>query len=101
MASDSQTAVGMIETIGAVAALAAADAMVKAANVKLIRHEQVGGGLVTVMVTGEVGAVREAMRAAAAAAESLGGQVISVHIIQRPHAEVLGRLSPNRNPPID
>jgi ethanolamine utilization protein EutM len=91
----------MIETMGAVAALAAADAMVKAANVRLIRREQVGGGLVTVLITGEVGAVREAMRAAAGAAESLGGHVISMHVIPRPHSEVSGRLSLNRNLAID
>ncbi len=101
MAGDTQTALGMIETIGAVAALAAADAMVKAANVKLISREQIGGGLVTVLITGEVAAVREAMRAAAAAAESLGGQVIRVHVIPRPHTEVLGHLWLNSNLPID
>ncbi len=101
MAGDMHTALGLIETIGAVAALAATDAMLKAANVKLISCEQVGGGLVTVLITGEVGAVREAMRAAAAAAESLGGQVISVHVIPRPHTEVLGHLSLTRNSPID
>jgi ethanolamine utilization protein EutM len=82
----------MIETMGAVAALAAADAMVKAANVKLISCEQVGGGLVTVLINGEVGAVREAMRAAATAAESLGGKVLSVHVIPRPAVEVSGHL---------
>ncbi len=101
VAGDIQTALGMIETIGAVAAWAAADAMVKAAKVNLISVEQVGGGLVTVLITGEVGAVREAMRAAAVAAESLGGQLISVHVIARPHTEVSGHLSLNRNLPID
>jgi ethanolamine utilization protein EutM len=101
MAGNIQTALGLIETIGAVAALAAADAMVKAANVKLISREQVGGGLVTVLITGEVGAIREAMHAAVAAAQSLGGQVISVHVIPRPHTEVFGHLSLNRNPLID
>jgi ethanolamine utilization protein EutM len=97
MAGEVQTALGMIETTGAVAALAAADAMVKAANVKLISREPVGGGLVTVLITGEVGAVREAMRAAAAAAESLGGQVISVHVIPRPHTDVSRHLLLSRN----
>jgi len=101
MAGDIQTALGMIETIGAVAALAAADAMVKAAHVKLISREQVGGGIVTVLITGEVAAVREAMRAAAAAAECLGGQVIRVHVIPRPHTEVLFHLGLNSNLPID
>ncbi len=93
MAGEIQTALGMIETMGAVAALAAADAMVKAANVKLISREQVGGSLVTVLITGEVGAVREAMRAAAAAVESLDGQVVSLHVIPRPDLEVSGHFS--------
>jgi len=91
----------MIETMGTVAALAAADAMVKAANVKLMGSEQVGGGLVTVLITGEVGAVREALRAAAAAAESLGEQLVRVHVIPRPHREVVGHLWLNRNLPFD
>ena len=101
MAGDIQTALGMIETMGVVGALAAADAMVKAAKVNLISVEQVGGGLVTVLITGEVGAVREAMRAAAAAVGSLGGQVVSLHVIPRPHTEVSGHFSLNRNLPID
>jgi ethanolamine utilization protein EutM len=67
--------------------------MVKAANVKLISREQVGGGLVTVLITGEVGAVREAMCAAAAAVETLGGQVVCLHVMPRPHTDVSGHLA--------
>ena len=80
-------ALGMIETKGLVAAIEAADAMVKSANVQLIGKEQVGGGLVTVMVRGDVGAVKAATDAGAAAAEKVG-ELISVHVIARPHAEV-------------
>lgn len=80
-------ALGMVETKGLVAAIEAADAMVKAANVQLVGKEQVGGGLVTVMVRGDVGAVKAATDAGAAAAEKVG-ELISVHVIPRPHAEV-------------
>ncbi len=80
-------ALGMIETKGLVGAIEAADAMVKAANVSLIGKEQVGGGLVTVMVRGDVGAVKAATDAGAAAAERVG-ELISVHVIPRPHSEV-------------
>ena len=80
-------ALGMIETRGLVASIEAADAMVKAANVKLIGREQVGGGLVTVMVRGDVGAVKAAVDAGAAAAKNVG-ELISVHVIPRPHNEV-------------
>lgn len=80
-------ALGMIETKGLVAAIEAADAMVKSANVQLIGKEQVGGGLVTVMVRGDVGAVKAATDAGAAAAEKVG-ELISVHVIARPHVEV-------------
>ncbi|SFA99092.1 ethanolamine utilization microcompartment protein EutM [Clostridium frigidicarnis] len=80
-------ALGMIETKGLVGAIEAADAMVKAANVQLIGKEQVGGGLVTVMVRGDVGAVKAATDAGAAAAERVG-ELISVHVIPRPHSEV-------------
>ena len=80
-------ALGMIETRGLVASIEAADAMVKAANVQLVGKEQVGGGLVTVMVRGDVGAVKAATDAGAAAAEKVG-ELISVHDIPRPHAEV-------------
>jgi ethanolamine utilization protein EutM len=80
-------ALGMIETKGLVASIEAADAMVKAANVTLIGKVHVGGGLVTVMVRGDVGAVKAATDAGAAAAERVG-QLVSVHVIPRPHAEV-------------
>jgi microcompartment protein CcmL/EutN len=80
-------ALGMVETRGLVGAIEAADAMVKAANVQLVGKEQVGGGLVTVMVRGDVGAVQAATDAGAAAAEKVG-ELISVHVIPRPHAEV-------------
>ena len=80
-------AIGMIETKGYVPALSAADAMVKAANVTLIGSEYVGGGLVTVMVRGEVGAVKAAVDAGAAAAKRVG-ELYSVHVIPRPHADV-------------
>ena len=80
-------ALGMVETKGLVGAIEAADAMVKAANVTLIGKEQVGAGLVTVMVRGDVGAVKAATDAGAAAAENVG-ELISVHVIPRPHAEV-------------
>ena len=80
-------ALGMIETKGLVGAIEAADAMVKAANVHLIGKERVGGGLVTVMVRGDVGAVKAAVEAGAAQAKRVG-ELISVHVIPRPHEEV-------------
>jgi ethanolamine utilization protein EutM len=80
-------ALGMIETKGLVASIEASDAMVKAANVTLIGKVHVGGGLVTVMVRGDVGAVKAATDAGAAAAERVG-ELISVHVIPRPHEEV-------------
>ena len=80
-------ALGMIETKGLVAAVEAADAMVKAANVYLVGKEHIGGGLVSVMVRGDVGAVKAATDAGAAAAQRIG-ELISVHVIPRPHAEV-------------
>ena len=80
-------ALGMVETRGLVAAIEAADAMVKAANVQLVGKEQVGGGLVTVMVRGDVGAVKAATDGGASAAEKVG-ELISVHVIPRPHTEV-------------
>lgn len=80
-------ALGMIETKGLVGSIEAADAMVKAANVELVGREQVGGGLVTVMVRGDVGAVKAATDAGAAAAERVG-ELVSVHVIPRPHGEV-------------
>ena len=80
-------ALGMIETRGLVASIEAADAMVKAANVTLIGKEHEGGGLVTVMVRGDVGAVKAATDAGAAAAERVG-ELVSIHVIPRPHEEV-------------
>ena len=80
-------ALGMIETKGLVGAIEAADAMVKAANVTLIGKVMVGGGLVTVMVRGDVGAVKAATDAGAAAAGKVG-ELISVHVIPRPHGDV-------------
>ena len=84
-------ALGMIETKGLVASIEAADAMVKAANVTLIGKEHVGGGLVTVMVRGDVGAVKSAVEAGAANAESLG-ELVAQHVIPRPHTDVEGIL---------
>ncbi|GIN61684.1 carboxysome shell protein [Robertmurraya siralis] len=80
-------ALGMIETKGLVGAIEAADAMAKAANVALLGYQQIGSGLVTVMVRGDVGAVKAAVDAGAAAAERVGN-VISVHVIARPHSDV-------------
>ncbi len=82
-----QEALGMIETRGLVSAIEAADAMVKAANVQLLGKELVGGGLVSVMVRGDVGAVKAAVEAGAAAAKRVG-ELISVHVIPRPHGDV-------------
>ena len=81
------SALGLIETRGLVGAIEAADAMVKAANVVLLGREQIGGGLVTVMVRGDVGAVKAATDAGAVAAGKIG-EVVSVHVIPRPHDEV-------------
>ena len=80
-------ALGMVETRGLVAAIEAADAMVKAANVILIGSEKIGSGLVSVMVRGDVGAVKAAVEAGSAAAAGLG-EVIATHVIPRPHADV-------------
>ena len=80
-------ALGMVETKGLVAAIEAADTMVKAANVTLIGKEQIGGGYVAVMVRGDVGAVQAATDAGAGAASSIG-ELISVHVIPRPHNEL-------------
>ena len=80
-------ALGLIETKGLVGAIEAADAMVKAANVTLVGKEMVGGGLVSVLVRGDVGAVKAATDAGAAAADRIG-ELISVHVIPRPHSEV-------------
>ena len=83
----SQEALGMVETRGLVASIEAADAMVKAANVTLIGTERIGSGLVTVMVRGDVGAVQAATDAGAAAGSRLG-ELVSVHVIPRPHSDV-------------
>ncbi|MBQ3012282.1 MAG: propanediol utilization microcompartment protein PduA [Clostridia bacterium] len=80
-------ALGMVETRGLVAAIEAADAMVKAANVQLIGSEKIGSGLVSVMVRGDVGAVKAAVEAGGAAAANLG-EVIATHVIPRPHTDV-------------
>jgi ethanolamine utilization protein EutM len=80
-------ALGMVETRGLVGAVEAADAMVKAANVVLIGSEYVGGGFVTVMVRGDVGAVKAATDAGAAAAKRVG-ELVSVHVIPRPHSDI-------------
>ena len=80
-------ALGMVETRGLVAAIEAADAMVKSAEVTLIGTEKIGSGLVSVMVRGDVGAVKAAVEAGASSAERLG-EVIATHVIPRPHADV-------------
>ena len=80
-------ALGMIETKGYVAALAAADAMVKAANVTIVSREEVGDGLVAVVVRGDVGAVKAASEAGAETASTVG-ELVSVHVIPRPHNEL-------------
>ena len=83
----SQEALGLVETKGFIGSVEAADAMVKAANVVLIGKEYIGAGYVTVMVRGDVGAVKAATDAGAAAARRVG-ELVSVHVIPRPHAEV-------------
>lgn len=80
-------ALGLVETRGLVGSVEAADAMVKAANVQLVGYEKIGGGYVTVMVRGDVGAVKAATDVGAEAAAKVG-EVVSVHVIPRPHAEV-------------
>jgi ethanolamine utilization protein EutM len=80
-------ALGMVETKGLVGAVEAADAMVKAANVALLGKERIGSGLVTVMVRGDVGAVKASVDAGAAAAKRVG-ELVSVHVIPRPHDDV-------------
>jgi ethanolamine utilization protein EutM len=89
-------ALGFVETIGLVAATEAADAMVKAANVEIVTREQPGGGYTAIVVRGEVGAVKAAVEAGAAAAKAVG-KVASVHVIPRPHEEIAGIL---RRPPV-
>ena len=80
-------ALGMIETRGLVGAIEAADAMVKSANVTLIGYEKIGSGLVTVMVRGDVGAGKAAVDAGSCAAEKVG-EIVSQHVIPRPHTDV-------------
>lgn len=80
-------ALGMVETKGLVGAIEAADAMVKAANVTLVGYEKIGSGLVTVLVRGDVGAVKAATDTGAAAAQRVG-ELISVHVIPRPHTDI-------------
>jgi len=88
MAQDiSMIALGMVETRGLIGSIEAADAMVKAANVALIGSEYTGGGYVTVMVRGDVGAVKAATDAGAAAAKRVG-ELVSAHVIPRPHEDV-------------
>ena len=82
-----QEALGMIETRGLVAAIEAADAMLKAANVELVGTEKIGSGLVSVMVRGDVGAVKAAVEAGTQAASALG-EIVATHVIPRPHADV-------------
>ena len=82
-----QQALGMIETRGLVAAIEAADAMLKAANVELVGTEKIGSGLVSVMVRGDVGAVKAAVEAGSASSSRLG-EIIATHVIPRPHGDV-------------
>jgi ethanolamine utilization protein EutM len=82
-----QEALGLVETRGLIGSVEAADAMVKTANVQLVGKEYIGAGYVTVMVRGDVGAVKAATDAGAAAARRVG-ELISVHVIPRPHTEV-------------
>ena len=92
-----EDALGMVETRGLVGAIEAADAMVKAANVKLVGKEFIGGGFVTVMVRGDVGAVKAATDAGTVAAERVG-ELKSVHVIPRPHSDVEGILPSSEKP---
>jgi ethanolamine utilization protein EutM len=89
-------ALGLVETIGLVAATQAADAMVKAANVEIVTRQQPGGGFITIIVRGDVGAVKAAVDAGAAAASQIG-RVASAHVIPRPHDDVADLL---RRPPV-
>ncbi|HEY7287416.1 MAG TPA: BMC domain-containing protein [Vicinamibacterales bacterium] len=87
MAQEAKDALGLVETKGLIGSVEAADAMVKAANVILVGKEYIGAGYVTVMVRGDVGAVKAATDAGAAAARRVG-ELVSVHVIPRPHSEV-------------
>lgn len=90
-----QEALGLIETKGLVASIEAADAMVKAANVNLVGQEKIGHGLVTVMVRGDVGAVKASVDAGVQAAEAVG-EVLSNYVIPRPHTDV-EKILPHKN----
>lgn len=85
-----KNALGLIETRGYVGSVEAADVMVKAANVRLLGYQKIGGGLVTVLVEGDVGAVKASVDAGAAAAKKVG-ELLSVHVIPAPHDEI-GKL---------
>lgn len=98
MSQEINGALGMIETKGLVASLEAADAMVKAANVNLVGKVHVGGGIVTVLVTGDVGAVKAATESGSEAAQRVG-ELLSVHVIPRPHNELTGILPSLGNEP--
>ena len=95
MSDSSMAALGMVETKGLIGSIEAADAMVKAANVRLIGKEQIGAGYVTVMVRGDGGAVKAATDAGASAAARVG-ELVSVHVIPRPHSEV-GLILPHHD----
>ncbi|ATM86439.1 propanediol utilization microcompartment protein PduA [Yersinia massiliensis] len=92
-----QEALGMVETKGLTAAIEAADTMVKSANVTLVGYEKIGSGLVTVIVRGDVGAVKAATDAGASAAAKVG-EVKSTHVIPRPHTDVEAFLPKSRSP---
>ncbi|MBL9206407.1 MAG: BMC domain-containing protein [Opitutaceae bacterium] len=83
--------IGMVETRGYIGSVEASDAMVKAANVTLVRQIQIGGGLVTVVVKGDVGSVKAAVDAGTAAAKAVG-ELISSHVIPRPHPDLLKQV---------
>jgi ethanolamine utilization protein EutM len=97
MAENSQEALGMIETRGFTAMVEASDAMVKAANVELVSYEKIGGGYVTAVVRGDVAAVRAAVDAGTRAAERVG-EIVSTHVIPRPHGNVDVTLPLGRTP---
>jgi ethanolamine utilization protein EutM len=86
-----ETALGMVETKGVVASIEAADAMTKMAHVKLVCQEEIGGGYVTIMIRGEVGAVKSSVDAGAAAARR-AGELVAAHVIARPHPAVEGLI---------
>ena len=92
-------ALGMIETKGLIGSLEAADAMVKAANVEIVKQEKIDGGIVTVFVTGDVGAVKAAVEAGEAAAARVG-ELLGAHVIPRPDAEVASLFEKPKAPPV-